>query len=272
MFCGKCGAQNTGENRFCAACGGPLQPISAAPAPQPAQPQPVPPAQPGQPVYVAPPTTSGKAVASLILGFLFFFFPAAVAAVVLGHISLSDIGKSAGRIQGRGIAVGGLVLGYLGIAMIPIILMIAAIAIPNLLRAREAANQAAAVGYLREINTAAISYAASYENGFPPDLATLSGTGVPSCDHAGLIDGMLASGMRSGYIFTYTVTVGDSPLGTTLKAPGPGCSVMGAAGYTVTADPVNRGTTGNASYYTDSSGAIHVEKNGPATAQSDLLE
>jgi type IV pilus assembly protein PilA len=263
MFCANCGKENPVENRFCASCGSPMQaPAVTAPAP---------PMQPGPPVYPAAPTTSGKAVASLILGFLFYAFPAAVAGVVLGHMALSDIRKSGGRIKGHGIAVGGLILGYLGIVMIPLILIIAAIAIPNLLRAREAADQAAAVGYLRDISIAATSYAASYENGFPPDLATLSGTSTPTCDHAGLIDGMLAGGTRSGYIFTYTVTAGDSS-NPAPKAPGPGCSVMGGGGYTLTADPVKRGTTGEASYYTDASGVVREEKSGPASAQSDPLE
>ena len=51
-------------------------------------------------------------------------------------MSLSEIRKSAGRIGGQGIAITGLVLGYLGIVIIPFILIVAAIAIPNLLRAR----------------------------------------------------------------------------------------------------------------------------------------
>ena len=270
MFCPKCGTQNTDESRFCSACGNPVQ--TAAP-PLTTQAQPVPPAPIVPPAYAPPPTTSGKAVASLICGFLFFFFPAAVAAVVLGHISLSDIRKSAGRIMGRGIAIGGLVLGYLGIAMIPFILIIAAIAIPNLIRSRMALNQASAVSSLRQISVAATSYAATYDNGYPPDLESLSGTSsVATCDRAGLIDGMLASGTRTGYLFTYTATVGDSSSSIAPKTPGPGCSVLGAGGYTVTADPVNRGTTGEAGYYTDSTGVIRVEKDGPATAQSDPLE
>lgn len=51
-----------------------------------------------------------------------------------------------------GLAITGLVLGYLGIAMIPLILIIAAIAIPNLLRARMAANESSAAHAIREID------------------------------------------------------------------------------------------------------------------------
>ena len=90
---------------------------------------------------VTPEKTSGMAIASFIFGLLFLFFPLSILAVVFGHISLSQIKNSAGRLGGKGLAIAGLVLGYLGIALIPLILIIAAIAIPNLLRARIAANE-----------------------------------------------------------------------------------------------------------------------------------
>ena len=54
--------------------------------------------------------------------------------------------------------------------MVAIILIVAAIAIPNLLRARIAANEASAVGSIRTMNTSALEYAATYENGYPAGL------------------------------------------------------------------------------------------------------
>ena len=80
-----------------------------------------------------PTPTSGKAIASLVCGVFFFILPASIAAVVLGHLSLSEIKKSAGRVQGQGLAIAGLVLGYMGLAGIPFAI-IAASAIPNWLR------------------------------------------------------------------------------------------------------------------------------------------
>ena len=53
--------------------------------------------------------------------------------------------------------------------VVAIILIIAAIAIPNLLRSRMAANEASAVGSIRTMNTAAITYSSTYGNGFPPN-------------------------------------------------------------------------------------------------------
>ncbi len=84
--------------------------------------------------------------------------------------------------------------------VVAIILIIAAIAIPNLLRSRMAANEASAVGSIRTMNTAAISFYSTYADGFPPDLATLGGAGG-SCKAAGLLDSVLAGGQKSGYNF-----------------------------------------------------------------------
>ncbi len=120
----------------------------------------------GPPVPSRDAKTSGLAVASLILGILFLIFPAAILAIVLGHISRSQIRDSAGRIKGAGMALAGLILGYAGVAVIPI-LIIAAIAIPNLLRSKMAANEASAVGSLRTLYVAATTYYSAYDHGYP---------------------------------------------------------------------------------------------------------
>ena len=81
------------------------------------------------------------------------------------------------------------------------------IATPTLLRSRMVANEASAVGPLRTIPTAAITYSATYGNGFPPSLAALGppADGVSSsCDASGLVDSILSSGQKSGYNFSYT--------------------------------------------------------------------
>ena len=277
MFCGRCGSPNSDDAKFCGKCGSSLQKEATATAA--AEPTPLgpseaivapPPQMPSS--YVQPPETSGKAVASLICGFLFFFFPAAIAAIILGHISLADIRKSAGRLKGHGIAVAGLIFGYLGIVMIPLILIVAAIAIPNLLRARTAANEASAIGSLRTIDQAAITYSQTYKNGYPANLEVLTGIGLPSCDHAGLIDGVLASGTRDGYVFTYQPTSGPLPESIASSPVANGCSVPGAAGFTVNADPIRRGTTGQRSFFVDQTGVIRFDDSEPATAESTPLE
>jgi len=97
--------------------------------------------------------------------------------------------------------------------VVAIILIIAAIAIPNLLRARISANESAAVGALRTLNTAQISYNSTYGTaGFAHPLSYLAGTTcastVPTSTNACLIDSALGSGTKSGYVFTLTNTSG----------------------------------------------------------------
>jgi len=89
--------------------------------------------------------------------------------------------------------------------VVAIILIIAAIAIPNLLKARIAANESSAVGTLRTMNTAAVTYQSTYNNGFPPDFAHFGGAPPGTCDLSNLLDTTLTTtGQKSGYTVTYT--------------------------------------------------------------------
>src|SRR6516225_9369981 len=86
--------------------------------------------------------------------------------------------------------------------VVAIILIIAAIAIPNLLRSRMAANEASAVGSLRSLNTAEVTYQTTYQNvGFTTTLANLGGaaaacTGAATSTSACLVDAVLAAGQK----------------------------------------------------------------------------
>jgi type IV pilus assembly protein PilA len=200
------------------------------------------------------------AIGSLICGLFFLVFPAAVAAVVLGHISHSQIRKSAGRLKGRGLATAGLILGYMGIAIIPFILIIAAIAIPNLLRSKMAANEAAAVGSLRTINIACVVYSTNY-GGFPASISALGGMGsgaAPSASSAQLIDNALERGMKEGFLYSYSA--GDKDASGNI------------IGYSVTANPMTAGVTGSRYFFTDQSGVIRASTTGPADANSPPIE
>jgi type IV pilus assembly protein PilA len=204
--------------------------------------------------------TSGMAIGSLICGLFFLVLPAAIAAVILGHISHSQIRKSMGRLKGQGLATAGLILGYMGIAVIPFILIIAALAIPNLLRARMAANESAAVGSVRTINVACVVYGTNY-GGFPPSIDALGGMGsgsAPSASSAQLIDSVLQSGRKSGYDFSY--------------APGDKDSSGNIVGYSVTANPVTPGGTGVRYFFTDQTGVIRANTGAPADANSPPIE
>ena len=287
MYCNTCGAANEDKANFCVNCGGrlvaqtgtaptvvvnPAQVMAHAGAsPQPRQPQ-VPQAQmppamltPSQPVVAEwrpgdTPQTSGKAIASLVLGifsvlFLFLGFPLAVLAVVFGHISRSDITKSAGRLKGAGMALAGLILGYIGVAFIPL-LIIAAIAIPNLLSARQSANEASALGSIRTISTAAVTYQSQHpEKGYPLSLEAM-GTGT--AEEPALIDSQLASGEKSGYRFTYTP----------VDANGDGVTEA----FVLNADPLTQGTTGRRHFFCDETGVIRAETGEMATKESQPLQ
>jgi len=127
--------------------------------------------------------------------------------------------------------------------VVAIILIIAAIAIPNLLRSRIAANEASAVGSLRTLNTAEITYNITYPNvGFACSLSSLapaSGGASPTSAAAGLIDTNLASGTKSGYTFTMA-----------------NCAGTPKSSYQYSAAPVSPGITGQRYFCTDTSGVI----------------
>jgi type IV pilus assembly protein PilA len=153
--------------------------------------------------------------------------------------------------------------------VVAIILIIMGIAIPNLMRSKMTANQAAAVGALKTVNTAAITYSATYGNGYPPTLAAMGpppgGGSNATCDNANLIDSVLATGRRNGYIFTYA---GANPL----PSPAPNCASPGFNTYTANADPEIRGKTGELSYFTDQAGTIHFNTTQTATANDPPLQ
>jgi type IV pilus assembly protein PilA len=136
-------------------------------------------------------------------------------------------------------------------------LIVAAIAIPNLLRARIAANEAAAVGSLRSVNTAETAYLTRYpQRGYAPDLATL---GIDprdrksvSADHAGFLDTTLANDsctanawcIKSGYRFRVTTPCGQQPCKGYLSMATPVDSNTGVRSFCATSDAVIRYRTG----------------------------
>ena len=151
--------------------------------------------------------------------------------------------------------------------VVAIILIIAAIAIPNLLRAKIAANQAGAVGTLRTMSSSEETYSSVYNDGFTPSLGVLGGPagGVASCLNGELIDEVLSTGGaggpagKSGYTFTAGpgdgVAIGPGP------APGV-CPAVGLTGFTVQAIPITLNSTGNAAYCIDETGVVRIDVNG----------
>ena len=144
--------------------------------------------------------------------------------------------------------------------VVAIILIIAAIAIPNLLRSRMAANEASAVGSVRTINTAAITFNSTYADGFPSALSEIgtTGTGAVSCQNAQLVDSLLTTGTKSGYNFAMAA---GSTVVTTVPT---GCTAGYSDGYGVTAVPITVGTTGQRGFCSDATGVIRYNAAGTA--------
>lgn len=154
--------------------------------------------------------------------------------------------------------------------VVAIILIIAAIAIPDLLKSRQAANQASAVGSLRTINTSEVTYSSTYTLGFSSLLADLDGSASPSTSaSAGLIDSILAGMIKSNYNFIYTACPTTPAaiactVGGTQTEPGQVCTAgTTISTYEVSASPLQCAGNGNF-YFTDHSGVIRMNTAAPA--------
>lgn len=143
--------------------------------------------------------------------------------------------------------------------VVAIILIIAAIAIPDLLRSKVAADQASAVGSLRALNTAEFTYASTFNVGFSWQLQDLDGTGNTSTA-AGLIDSVLGgtgdTSTKSGYTLNYfpCPTSSPTPGPPTAGTPGTGPCIL-VSTYAIDAMPTAGAGNGNY-YYTDATGVI----------------
>jgi len=149
--------------------------------------------------------------------------------------------------------------------VVAIILIIAAIAIPNLLRSKMAANESSAVGSLRSLNTAEVAYSTNFPNvGFAALMTSLGGSAATCATAAGatttsacLVDDIVATSgtvAKSGYLNTYGGVTAAGGINVT---------------YTIKADPANRGTSGQRSFFTDQTGVIRYNQSA-AAAQTDL--
>lgn len=137
--------------------------------------------------------------------------------------------------------------------VVAIILIIAAIAIPNLIKSKMAANEASAVGSLRTVNTAELTYSSTYGTGF---------TQLSVLGNSGLIDNVLGNGTKSGYTIK-AQEVGGS---------GGGTSTNPYVQYTSSAKPINQGVTGTRYFCSDESGVIRWETQNTCTATSTALQ
>jgi len=148
--------------------------------------------------------------------------------------------------------------------VVAIIGIIAAIAVPGLLRARMSGNEASAIGSMRAINSAEAAYSsATGGGGFAIDLATLKlgcggGQGFISPDLGS--NGIVKTG--------YTVTLADTTVGTPANVTTDCNSTQSRTGYYATAVPVGIGTTGQRAFSTSAAGTIYFDATGAAPAET----
>lgn len=139
--------------------------------------------------------------------------------------------------------------------VVAIVLILAAIAIPDFLKGKMAANQASAVETLRSITAAEVMYSNNFGQGYSgtlQDLKPPAAGSQPSMTAADLVDSVVATGVKSGYTFLYTAANPDSK--------------GYYRGFSVQANPLRPDVTGNVYYYTDQANVIRQKNSAPATS------
>ena len=170
-FCLGCGNSMADGERFCSVCGHDTQVEASTPRIDPAV------------AFGLPPETSRKAIFSLFCGILFIILPFSIIGVIFGYIALSEIRKDPGRLKGRGLAIAGIALSYIGCALIVFVFGLGIYEIRK--ESKQASQKHTARTFLprrnailtavRTLNTAEIAYSQRHpDTGYTCSLADLS--------------------------------------------------------------------------------------------------
>jgi len=243
--CVECGFVGWSDEN-CKACGAPLgQRSHDLPSPTPVYDEP----------FEDEGPKKGLAIAALVLGIIGFFtagvlFVGAITGIVMACVAMSRAKRDPWQYGGHGMAVAALVLNIVALVSFVPMGMVAAIAIPNLLASRRAANEGAAQSSLRTLHAAEATYQATKGAGNFGSLSELAAEG--------LIDSRLATGTKSGYKFTVELTTNETNY----------------PGFTVVGVPMTYGGvegSGVRSFYIDETGVIRGgDKFGRAATKEDL--
>lgn len=240
-FCMGCGKSLAEGERFCAGCGRDST-ATAVPRVDPAV------------AFGLPPETSGKAIFSLVSGLIVFFPPFSISAVIFGHLAISDIRKSPGRLTGRGLAIAGIVLGYLGAAFYAGLIGLGIYeyrmdekqGTKQHLTYSAPGGESSVIASLRTLNTAEIAYSQGHRaTGYTCSLSDLTG--------AWGVSRQLATGKKNGYNFELLNCTPAKPDGPIIK-------------YQIVAypeaSPENLAKKGLPAYCSDQSDVIRMARNG----------
>jgi type II secretory pathway pseudopilin PulG len=178
--------------------------------------------------------SKGLAIFALVLGIINFLTIGllgigTILGAIVGWVAMKRAKRDPMRYGGQGMAIAGFVLSIVGLVSFAFVGIIAAIAVPNLLAARRAANEGMAIRSLRQISSAEAMYQSNFGK-----YATLE-----ELAEQNLIDAALATGTKSGYRFAIELTAEQS-----------------VEGYAVTGVPVTYHSTGNRSFYIDESQVV----------------
>ena len=229
MHCPHCGHPIAAPSPFCPNCGQAV-PMSS-----------------GAATAMQDTQTDPKAVMSVVLGALSILLSVFVGipAVILGHLSKASIRRSNGRLKGDGMALAGLILGYISVFLLPVIAGVVFVAVPKVFRTKIVSNETNAISTLKNIHDAAESYRLEHQE-YPASLQELNSSSLVA------LDGQLAAtGVRSGYEFVYKPTSGQK-------------------GYVIHADPTFI-YTGQQHFFMDQTGLIRSAKDRVASPASEPI-
>ena len=239
MYCIQCGTQNDDTSRVCRICSTALPAAVSQPTQAPLV----------NNQYTGNPNVPNHLVPAILVT-LFCCLPFGIVSIVYAaqvnsKLAVGDVqGAIADSGRAKTWAIVSLALGF-----IPMIMIFAAIVIPNLLRSRIAANEASAVGSVRTINTAEVTYSSAYPGGYACRLENLGGSAAdcgsnanPAAQHACLVDNVLSSGQKFGYRFSLLNCDSQS--------------------YELIAEPMTPGSSGVRTFCSDETGVIRYLSSG----------
>ena len=166
-----------------------------------------------------PTQNSGLATASLVCGItsLLFSIFTGIPAIICGHKALSKIKKSQGLLGGSGMAIAGLVLGYISIALTLIIAVLAAMATPVIMKQQKKANMITATNNAKQLFMFLVEYDSDNKK-FPSDLAKLVDEGYTSEESYGYIS---QAGKQGEWIYFSGQSTNDDSDNILIASPKP---------------------------------------------------
>ena len=211
------------------------------------------------------PLRKGMAVTSLVLGILGLptlglLFIGGLVGLVLGIMALLKANRSPNEYGGKGFAIAGIITNILAIIVMPVVIgIMAAIAIPSLLRARVSANEASAIGDVRTMISAEVAYSTANGNFFDtPECVGTPSLCIPGYTGPSFLDPTLATlATKSGYQRRF---VPGPPAGRGAVSP------SSLQSFAYVAVPLSRGQTGVRGFCGDSSGMVCATQDGSEPA------